>query len=65
RKAVHEIMILNAGLRELIAKGANTDEIKEAAIRYGMNTLWSNTRKNVLEGITTVEEFLKIAYGQE
>jgi type IV pilus assembly protein PilB len=65
RMAVHEVMTLNAGLRELIAKGANADEIKEAAIQNGMNTLWTNTRRNVLDGKTTVEELLRVAYGQD
>lgn len=65
RMAVHEVMTLNAGIREMIAKGANANEIKEAAIQNGMNTLWINTRRNVLEGKTTVEELLRVAYGQE
>jgi len=49
----------------MIVKGANSDEIREFAINHGMITLWDNTKRNVLEGNTTVEELLRVAYGQE
>ncbi|NLK20896.1 MAG: Flp pilus assembly complex ATPase component TadA [Epulopiscium sp.] len=65
RMAIHEVMELNPELRELIAKGANAAELKEAAMRNGMHTLWDNAKRNVLEGKTTVEELLRVAYGQD
>ncbi|WP_058485230.1 GspE/PulE family protein [Defluviitalea phaphyphila] len=65
RMAIHEIMVLDSTLRALIAKGTNDEELKEVAINNGMNTLWDNARRNVLEGKTTVEEMIRVAYSQE
>ena len=65
RMAIHEILVLNAKLRDLVAKGANADELKEAAIKFGMNTLYNNAKNSVLEGKTTVEELLRVAYSQD
>ncbi len=65
RLAVHEVLVLDSSMREMIVKGANSDEIREFAINHGMITLWDNTKRNVLEGNTTVEELLRVAYGQE
>ncbi|NLJ87824.1 MAG: Flp pilus assembly complex ATPase component TadA [Epulopiscium sp.] len=65
RLAVHEVLTLDPETRQMIVKGANADEIKHFAIKNGMITLWENTKRNVLEGNTTVEELLRVAYGQD
>lgn len=65
RRAVHEVLVLDSKMRELIVSGANSDEIRDFAIKSGMHTLWDNTRRNVLEGYTTVEELIRVAYGQD
>jgi len=62
RTAVHEIMVINREMRELIGKGASEDVLREAAIRHGTISLKENCRRLVLDGITTTEELLRVAY---
>jgi type IV pilus assembly protein PilB len=62
RTAVHEIMVINKKLRMLIDKRVNLDALKEASIEEGTLTLKENCKQLVLNGITTTEEFIKIAY---
>lgn len=65
RIAVYEIMTISKVLKDLIAKNANVSEIKEEAIKNGMKTLRDNCARLVLEGITSMEEMLRIAYSKE
>lgn len=65
RVAVHEVLIIDSTLEDMISAGnASTDEIKRIAIEHGMRTLWDNALYNVLQGKTTLEEMLRIAYEQ-
>jgi len=65
RIAVHEVLVLDNHLQEAIAGSKlSTDEIKEEAVKRGMRTLWDNAYYNVLNGKTTMEEMLRIAYEQ-
>lgn len=65
RIAVHEVLVLDNILQDLISSGTSTtDEIKEKAIQGGMRTLWDNAYYNVIKGNTTMEEMLRIAYEQ-
>ena len=65
RIGVYEIMTVTGQLRKLINKGANSNEIKEQAIRDNMNTLKENAIKLVLDGTTSLDEMLRIAYEVE
>ncbi len=62
RIGVYEIMSVSQGLKQLINKGANADEIKIQAEKDGMSTLKKSCTKLVLEKITTLEELIRIAY---
>lgn len=62
RTAIHEIMYVDKEIRELINNKAIADDIKSAAIKNGMITLSDNCKNLVLEGITTIEEFIRISY---
>ncbi len=65
RIAVYEIMTVNREIRELIAKNENADVIKEAALRNGMKTLRMNCARVVKNGVTTIDEMLRIAYSED
>ena len=56
RRAVHEVMVVNENMRELISKRASVDEIRAKAINSGMTTLLNNSIRLALEGVTTLEE---------
>ena len=65
RLAIHEVLVIDGHLGEMISAGqTNADEIKEEAIKHGMRTLWDNALYNVLEGNTSLEEMLRVAYEQ-
>ncbi len=59
RVGIFELMILNDDLREMIVKNANTDELREAARRYGMITLREYGLQLANEGITSMEEVIR------
>lgn len=65
RFAVNEVFIIDSNIRLAISKGVDEQKIKNMAIENGMNTLWDNTIKNVLNGRTTLEEFYRVIYVQE
>lgn len=62
RIAVYEILTVNREIKELISKNVSSDVIKDAAIKMGMKTLRMNCTRLVKEGITTIDEMLRIAY---
>ncbi len=66
RIGIYEVMSITPKLRELILKGATSDEIREAAREEGMRTLREDGIVKIAKGITTVEEVLRVtAAGEE
>ena len=63
RIALYEIMIVNEEIRKLILEGASAIELKKAAIRGGMKTLRMSGLTKVKEGVTTIEEVLRVTFG--
>jgi len=60
REAVFEILEMNEELRELVLKNASSDTIKRVAIKNGMTTLRHDGLRKVVNGITSVEEVLRV-----
>ncbi|HXG18333.1 MAG TPA: type II secretion system protein GspE, partial [Methylomirabilota bacterium] len=60
RVALYEVMPLHEELRELVLAGANSLEIKRAAMRIGVKTLRQSGLTKVGEGVTTIEEVLRV-----
>ena len=58
RVAVYEVMPFWDGLKELVINGASAAELKQEAIRLGMQTLRMSGLNKVMEGVTTLEEVL-------
>ena len=56
RRAVFEILMLNAPLRRLINRGASVDELAAEARKHGFATMRERCRDLVLRGETTAEE---------
>ena len=66
RVAVHEILMVDKEVRRLITEDASVEDIKEYAIRkQGMRTLKQCALHYLRNGITTVEEVMKVAYYEE
>ena len=58
RRGIYEIMALNDHLREMIIKGADAMELRNAAIGDGMKTLRQAGINAALAGYTSMEEIL-------
>jgi len=65
RIAIFEIMPITAGHRQLIDRRATADELRNYAIGQGMTTLKQAATRLVLEGVTTVDELLRVTYVNE
>ncbi len=63
RIALYEVMPVSDDIRELILEGASANEIKKSAIRLGMKTLRMSGLTKVKEGITSIEEVLRVTFG--
>jgi len=60
RIGVFEVMEITDNIRSLIIEGADVDHIREEAIREGMTTMRIDGLKKVINGITTIEEVLRV-----
>jgi type IV pilus assembly protein PilB len=60
RVALYEVLPVRDEIRELILQGASAGEIKKLAIKLGMKTLRQAALQKLKDGITTVEEVLKV-----
>lgn len=63
RASVMEVMLITQPLREIILKTSNADHIREVAYKEGMRDLRQNGWGRVIEGITTIEEVLRVTSG--
>jgi len=59
RIGVFEVLSISEGVRDLIMRRANADEIREQAVKEGMRTMIEDGVKKVLSGTTTIEEVLR------
>ncbi|MEW6157113.1 MAG: GspE/PulE family protein [Verrucomicrobiota bacterium] len=64
RRAIFEWMDTNNEIRQLILKNASSDIIGAAARRAGMRTLADDGWRLVRQGVTTVEEVLRVTKDQ-
>lgn len=60
RTVVAEVMMIDETIRELIGKRSSYVQIKDAARKAGMDTLFETGLKKVEEGITSVDEILSV-----
>ena len=60
RLGVYEIMSITKEIKKLIATGAHDLEIEEAAVRNGMTTLNQSCLNHILNGMTTIDEFVRV-----
>ena len=63
RLALYEVMPISDELRELILNGASAAELKRAAIESGMITLRQSGIQKLREGVTTIEEVVRVTIG--
>lgn len=62
RIALYEVMPAGEEIKEMVVKGATTADIKKAAIRLGMKTLRMSGLTKIKEGVTSIEEVLRVTF---
>ena len=65
RVGIYEIMPMSNMIKRIIIREGSAEEIENQAIREGMKTLVTSANQYVLQGITTIEEVHRVAYGEE
>jgi type IV pilus assembly protein PilB len=61
RVAIFELMVITENIREMIIKNVTTGKLRQAAVKEGMCLLKIDGIKKVCEGITTIDEVLRVA----
>lgn len=65
RLAVHEIMYVNDKLRALINQNASVEDVRNLALKNGMITLSDSCKTAVLNGQTSMQEFMAINISED
>jgi general secretion pathway protein E len=60
RTAIFEIIMMDEPLKRLILKTSDANLIYEEAVHRGMTPLVEDGAQKVLEGVTTIEEVLRV-----
>jgi type IV pilus assembly protein PilB len=61
RIGIYELMTMTSKVRELAFAGASTLEIRKAAVKNGMTTLYEDGINKTMAGITTLEEVFRVS----
>jgi type IV pilus assembly protein PilB len=65
RLAIHELLVVNEEVRELITKRAPEHAVRAAARRAGMRTLLEDGIAKAAQGLTTLDEVVRVAAGDD
>lgn len=60
RIGIFELLLIDEKIKSLIASKSTSDQIKEIALQNGMSSLTEEALKKVRQGLTTVEEMLRL-----
>jgi len=63
RIALYEVLPISSEIREMVLEGASSDDLKKTAIRLGMKSLRTSGLTKVKEGITSIEEVMRVTFG--
>ena len=63
REMICEVLSISEDLSSLIAKGASKELMHEQAVKDGFVGIYENGIQKAIDGITTIEEILKVAKG--
>jgi type IV pilus assembly protein PilB len=60
RIGLYEVVLLNEQMREAILIGASVSELRMLQAKYGMRSLGESGLQKIREGVTTVEEVVRV-----
>ncbi|MFP4379277.1 MAG: GspE/PulE family protein [Candidatus Sumerlaeia bacterium] len=65
RTAIYEMVQIKEGFRRLIVENASTNDLKRHAIRHGMQPMRQDGWKKIKQGITSIEEVLRVTMEED
>ncbi|MGK0291275.1 MAG: general secretion pathway protein E [bacterium] len=65
RVGVYELLIMNDEIRKEILAGSDTSTIRKVAVKDGLHLLAYDCAEKVLQGMTTIEEMVRVIYTEE
>jgi type IV pilus assembly protein PilB len=60
RVAIYEVMVIHEALKEHVLRGVSAADLKREAVKLGMSTLRASALRKVREGLTTIEETVRV-----
>ena len=60
RVAIYEVMVMHEALNEMVLRGVSAADLKREAVKMGMNTLRMSAIRKLREGVTTIEETVRV-----
>lgn len=60
RTSITELMVMDSAIREMVTSKRNADDLRKEAVRRGMQLLRSSGIRKIRQGITTVDEILRV-----
>lgn len=60
RTGIHELLVVDEKIRELITNRASVDTIREKAVKNGFKDMRFDGLRKVISGVISVEEFLRV-----
>ncbi len=60
RVAIYELLVMHDALKEIILRGVSAADLKREAVKLGMSTLRLSAIKKVRDGLTTIEETIRV-----
>ena len=63
RTAIHELMVNNDPIKEMIVQRVNAGVIRQRALKDSMITLRQDGWRKVLNGTTTIDEVARVTAG--
>lgn len=64
RTAIHELLVLDAAMQEAVLAGADATRLHALARQRGMLTLYEDGLRKVAQGLTSLEEVLRVTQDQ-
>ncbi|MBI3395194.1 MAG: type II secretion system ATPase GspE [Spirochaetia bacterium] len=61
RAGIYEFLPMDDEVRRAVLRGADSDTVKTVAAKQGMQTLLDYGRAKVVDGLTTIEEVMRVA----
>jgi type II secretory ATPase GspE/PulE/Tfp pilus assembly ATPase PilB-like protein len=63
RIGIYELLVVSEEIKKLVNRRASADEIRKVALRGGMRTLRQDGLEKAKDGVTTLEEVMRVTEG--